>query len=60
MTDLPIELARHYHEEAERVRKLASEAGNPAVRDALLDMVRQYEDLAEGMGNPCGNTERAQ
>jgi hypothetical protein len=58
MTDLPIELARHYHEEADRIRKLATEAVHPAVRDALLDMVRQYEDLAEGMGNQRGNTER--
>jgi hypothetical protein len=49
MTDLPIELARHYREEADRVRKLASDAQLPGVRDALLSVVRQYDDLAEGM-----------
>jgi hypothetical protein len=51
MTNLPIELARHYREEADRVRKLAADAMLPGVRDALLSVVRQYDDLAESVGN---------
>jgi hypothetical protein len=47
MTDLPIELVRHYREEADRVRDLADQAVLPGIRDALLGVVRQYEDLAE-------------
>jgi hypothetical protein len=42
MTDLPIELARHHREEADRVRKLAADAVLPGVSDALLSVVRQY------------------
>jgi hypothetical protein len=51
MTNLPTELMRHYREEADRVRKLASDAVLPDVREALLSVVRQYEDLAEGVGD---------
>ena len=51
MTDLPIELARHYREEADRVRRLAADAVLPGVRDALLSVVRQYDDLAESVSN---------
>jgi hypothetical protein len=47
MTDLPIELVRHYREEADRVRDLADQAVLPGIRDALLGVARQYEDLAE-------------
>ena len=47
MTNYPPELTRHYLEEAERVRGLAYEAADPDIRDALLSMVRQYEDLAD-------------
>jgi hypothetical protein len=54
MIDLPIELVRHYREEADRVRKLASEAVLPGIRDALLSVVRQYDDLAESTGAPHG------
>jgi hypothetical protein len=43
----PIELVPHYRAEAERVRTLASLAIIPGVRDVLLGMVRQYEDLAD-------------
>lgn len=49
MTDLPIELMRHYREEAGRVRDLADQAVLPGIRDALLGVVRQYEDLAESL-----------
>jgi hypothetical protein len=49
MTELPPELARHYLEEAERVRGLASQAADPDIRDALLSVMRQYENLAESM-----------
>jgi hypothetical protein len=45
MTELPPELARHYLEEAERVRGLASQD----IREALLIVVRQYENLAENI-----------
>jgi hypothetical protein len=58
MTDLPVELARHYREEADRVRKLAADAVLPGVRDALLSVVRQYDDLAESVSNPSGYTGR--
>jgi hypothetical protein len=58
MIDLPIELVRHYREEADRVRKLASEAVLPGIRDALLGVVRQYDDLAESTGDPRGYAER--
>ena len=58
MSDLPIELLRHYREEADRVRKLALEAVIPGIRDALLSVVRQYDDLAESTGDPRGYTER--
>jgi len=51
MIDLPIELARHYREEAERVRKLAAAAVLPGIREVLLSIVRQYDDLAEGAGD---------
>jgi hypothetical protein len=47
MTELPIELMRHYREEADRVRDLADLAVLPGIRDALLGVVRQYENLAE-------------
>jgi len=53
MTDLPPELARHYLEEAERVRGLASQAADPDIREALLIVVRQYENLAEDIENPA-------
>jgi hypothetical protein len=46
MTDLPTELLRHYLEEADRVRDLSGQACLPGIRDALLDVVRQYEHLA--------------
>ena len=49
MTNLPIELMRHYREEADRVRNLADQAVLPGIRDALLGVVRQYEDLAENL-----------
>lgn len=49
MTDLPIELMRHYREEADRVRDLADQAVLPGIRDALLGVVRQYENLAESL-----------
>jgi hypothetical protein len=58
MTDLPLELVRHYRDEADRVRKLASEAVFPEVREALLSVVRQYEALAEGLGDQDGHTGR--
>ena len=58
MIDLPIELLRHYREEADRVRKLAFEAVLPGIRDALLSVVRQYDDLAESAGDPRGYTQR--
>ena len=51
MTDLPIELVRHYREEADRVRDLADHAVLPGIRDALLSVVQQYEDLAESLGD---------
>jgi|GEM_PF-5289214 len=51
MTDLPIELMRHYREEADRVRDLADQAVLPGIRDALLGVVRQYENLAESLGD---------
>lgn len=47
MTNLPIELMRHYRDEADRVRNLADQAVLPGIREALLGVVRQYEDLAE-------------
>jgi hypothetical protein len=50
----PIELAPHYRAEAERVRLLASRAMIPGVRDVLLGMVRQYEDLADKAGLGAG------
>ena len=53
MTDLPSELARHYIEEAERVRGLASQAADPDIREALLIVVRQYEKLAESIEYPA-------
>jgi hypothetical protein len=49
MTDTPFELLGHYREQADRVRVLASLAVIPAVREALLDVVQQYEDLAENV-----------
>jgi hypothetical protein len=58
MTEVPIELARHYREEADRVRKLAADAVLPGVRDALLLVVRQYDDLAESVGNSADYTGR--
>jgi hypothetical protein len=58
MIDLPIELVRHYREEADRVRKLALEAVIPGIRDVLLSVVRQYDDLAERTGVPRGYMER--
>jgi hypothetical protein len=58
MIDLPIELVRHYRDEADRVRKLASEAVLPGIRDALLSVVRQYDELAESTDDPRGYTER--
>jgi len=59
MTDLPIELARHYREEVDRVRKLADDALLPGVRDALLSVVRQYDDLAESVGDSDDYSGRA-
>ena len=50
MTGLPIELARHYREEADRVRKLAAAAALPGVREALLNVVREYDQLADSVG----------
>jgi hypothetical protein len=58
MIEVPIELARHYREEADRVRKLAADAVLPGVRDALLSVVRQYDDLAESVGNSADYTGR--
>ena len=58
MTDLPSELARHYLEEAERVKGLASQAADPDIREALLIVVRQYENLAEDIGKPRKMTRR--
>ena len=58
MIDLPIELVRHYRDEADRVGKLASEAVLPGIRDALLSVVRQYDELAESTDDPRGYTER--
>jgi hypothetical protein len=49
MTDTPFELVGHYREQADRVRVLALLAVIPAVREALLDVVQQYEDLAENV-----------
>jgi hypothetical protein len=49
MTDTPFELVGHYRKQADRVRVLASFAVIPAVREALLDIVQQYEDLAENV-----------
>ena len=40
MTNLPIELMRHYREEADRVRNLADQAVLPGIRDALLVWLR--------------------
>jgi len=54
MTDFPIELMRHYREEADRVRDLADQAVLPGIRDALLGVVRQYEDLAETLDDRRG------
>ena len=56
MTDLPIELTRHYREEADRVRELADHAVLPGIRDVLLGVARQYEDLAEGLHGWVGST----
>ena len=49
MTDPPIELARHYREEADRVRDLAAQAVMPDVRDALLGVVQQYAGSGIGV-----------
>jgi hypothetical protein len=46
---VPTELARHYREEADRVRVLADRADNPEIRDALLSIVSQYEALADSI-----------
>jgi hypothetical protein len=59
MTNLPFELGRHYREQADRVRKLASLAELPDVREALLGVVQQYEDLAESISDRPDYTERA-
>jgi len=57
MTDfLIVELVRRYRKEAERVRNLADEAALPGVRDVLLSVARQYENLAEGLDEPSGIT----
>jgi hypothetical protein len=39
----------HYKKESARTRRRAAKALSPAVREALLEMARQYEDLAERM-----------
>ena len=59
MTDLPIELARHYREEADRVRKLAADAALPGVREALLNVVREYDQLADNVGGASDHWARA-
>jgi hypothetical protein len=46
---VPRELARHYREEADRVRALADRADNPEIRDTLLTIVNQYEALADSI-----------
>jgi hypothetical protein len=43
----PRELAPYYRRQGERLRALASTAAIPDVREMLLDIVQQYEDLAD-------------
>jgi hypothetical protein len=52
MIDLPTELARHYREESDRVRKLAFETALPGTRDALISVGQHYEYLAESLIDP--------
>jgi hypothetical protein len=43
----PRELAPYYRRQGERLRALASTATIPDVRETLLDIVQQHEDLAD-------------
>ncbi len=45
----------YYRAQAARVRGLAQEATTEAVREHLVEVARQYEELADG-ANPEGNT----
>lgn len=44
---MPSPPAEHYRHHVARVRRLASEATTPAVREHLLDVAARYERLAE-------------
>ncbi len=46
LTDPPLP-AEYYRRHAARVRRLASEATTPAIREHLRDVALQYESLAE-------------
>lgn len=39
--------AEYYRKNAARVRELVVETTTPAVKDHLLDVARQYDELAE-------------
>jgi hypothetical protein len=41
--------ARHYRQEAERLRREAETMTNASVRDRLIDIARQYEMLADSI-----------
>jgi hypothetical protein len=43
------ERAAQYRQDARRIRDQAGTATTPAVRQQLLDKVRQIEELAEGL-----------
>ena len=54
---MPTPKAKKYREEAEKVRQEAAKTADAGAREALLDIAKQYERLAQWAGRPTQRTD---